>query len=515
MISRVFTLLAICFALMVSIVNSKPIYCLNGNCLYTRSNLTTETIISELGPQLSQRSVIIGPNDASWANVTSRYQAYNQPHILLVIQPGREEDIPTIVKYANSNSVDFLTVNRGHSLSGSNGRFNGIQISMQLLTDITINKGGKTAWFQGGTYDQQVIDELFKHGYVATTGSCACVGMMGPGLGGGHGRYQGKYGLISDNLVTLNVVLADGSTVRVSEDSHPDLLWAMKGAGHNFGIVTSFELKIHPKQVDTWYYRNYVYTQDKLETIFQAINKFHNNGTEPVDMAYEYGVYTMMPNISTTEAVIFWSFAWSGSQSGAQKYLMPFDKIGPVSIEDGNVPYPEIPDRTGSGLNDVVCEPGFEHIVGQTETFVWNITAQRKIYDLYNEKVRAQPLLNSTVVTMEGYSTEGVKAGESSSSAFPWRNSYNHLAFISISYAPNPALDQFALEWRNETRALWREGDPGHLPTNYVNYAWGDEPLESVYGYEPWRLEKLRSLKSRYDPSGRFNYYNPITGVQG
>ena len=73
--------------------------------------------------------------------------------------------------------------------------------------------------------------------------------MMGPGLGGGHGRYQGLYGLISANLVNLNVVLADGSEVRVNETSHPDLWWGMQGAGHNFGIVTSFEMKIYPRKV--------------------------------------------------------------------------------------------------------------------------------------------------------------------------------------------------------------------------------------------------------------------------
>jgi FAD/FMN-containing dehydrogenase len=71
------------------------------------------------------------------------------------------------------------------------------------------------------------------------TGYCACVGVLGAGLGGGNGRYQGFYGLIGDNFVTLNVVLANGTAITVSESSNPDLLWVRKGAGHNFGIVTS------------------------------------------------------------------------------------------------------------------------------------------------------------------------------------------------------------------------------------------------------------------------------------
>lgn len=91
------------------------------------------------------------------------------------------------------------------------------------------------------------MDELWEQGYVTTTGSCGCVGMLDPSLGGGHGRYQGLYGLISDNFVRLNVVLANGTAIAVSNSSHADLLWAMKGAGHNFGVVTSFEFNIYPR----------------------------------------------------------------------------------------------------------------------------------------------------------------------------------------------------------------------------------------------------------------------------
>lgn len=125
--------------------------------------------------------------------------------------------------------------------------------------------------------------------------------MLGPGLGGGHGRYQGFYGLISDNIVKLNVVLADGEAITVSQQSHPDLLWAMKGAGHNFGIVTSFELKIYPRIVDTWYFRNYVWKQDKLETLFPELNKLHNTSMSVKELAVNYGLYVVNSTISTTE----------------------------------------------------------------------------------------------------------------------------------------------------------------------------------------------------------------------
>lgn len=78
----------------------------------------------------------------------------------------------------------------------------------------------------------------------------------------------------------------------------------MQGAGHNFGIVTSFELKIYPKKLDTWHYHNYIFTQDKLEPFFDALNTFHNNGSTPVLMALNMGGFAMDPSISETEVCV-------------------------------------------------------------------------------------------------------------------------------------------------------------------------------------------------------------------
>lgn len=162
------------------------------------------------------------------------------------------------VKYCNENSIEFLAINRHHGIPQSLGSFDGIQINMASLQRIRIQPSGKSAWFEGGTYDGQVTRYLWDRGYVTTTGSCDCVGMMGPGLGGGHGRQEGLYGMVSDNIIQLNVVLANGDAVRVNKTSYSDLLCAMKGAGHNFGIVTSFELHIFPRGPDTWHYHNYI-----------------------------------------------------------------------------------------------------------------------------------------------------------------------------------------------------------------------------------------------------------------
>lgn len=124
-----------------------------------------------------------------------------------------------------------------------------------------------------------------------------CVGLLGPGLGGGHGPVQGFYGLESDGFISLDVVLADGSAVTVSETSHPDLWWAMRGAGHNFGIVTGVTAKIHKPTSDTWYLNTLVYTQDKLEDLFTMLNTQLENGGQQQELM-NYGTYIRNPEIS-------------------------------------------------------------------------------------------------------------------------------------------------------------------------------------------------------------------------
>ena len=138
--------------------------------------------------------------------------------------------------------------------------------------------------------------------FYTASGSCACVGLMGAALGGGLGRYQGFYGLLADNIVDADLVLADGSKITVSGSSHSDLFWALKGAGHNFGIVTRFTLKTYKSPVQDWYFAQFVFTQDKLEHFVAAVNKMMNNGTQPKELM-NYFLYAWNPAISTTEVI--------------------------------------------------------------------------------------------------------------------------------------------------------------------------------------------------------------------
>ncbi|KAL8978746.1 MAG: hypothetical protein Q9205_005747 [Flavoplaca limonia] len=129
----------------------------------------------------------------------------------------------------------------------------------------------------------------------ATT-AVTCVGIAGAGLGGGMGMYQGLYGLMADNFLEMTIVTADGSTVTANDRQNADLFWAMRGAGHNFGIVTSYVYKIYDA-IPTWYAASYQYTEDKLEAVFTELNKLNDNGKQPRELT-TYTVFANNPSVS-------------------------------------------------------------------------------------------------------------------------------------------------------------------------------------------------------------------------
>lgn len=154
---------------------------------------------------------------------------------------------------------------------------------MRKLSGVAIAEDGTTATIGGGTISKEVTDELWAAGKQTVTGACECVSYMGPGLGGGHGWLQGRYGLVADQFQSMNVVLANGSLKTIYPSS--ELWWAMNGAGHNFGIVTSVTARIYDVQHRDWAIETLTFSGDKIEAVYQAANQHMlQNGSQPVDV---------------------------------------------------------------------------------------------------------------------------------------------------------------------------------------------------------------------------------------
>ncbi|KAL4955747.1 hypothetical protein BDW69DRAFT_204142 [Aspergillus filifer] len=422
--------------------------------LFTRARLNPSQVALELGA-LVTNTTIYGTDDLLFEKVTERWNTFAAPNVQRVT-------------HCAQNSIDFLPVNRSHGYPVSLASFTGIQINMARLTAIELNYKdadprlaiAEMAWFQAGVYTKQVADYLWERGYIMTTGTCECVGLLGLGLGGGHGRLEGTYGLVSDNIRQLNVILADGAAITVNGTSHADLFCAMRGAGHNFGIDTSFEMSIFPRasEADAWAWNTYIWH----------------------------------PSISSTEPVLTWSFAYRGSSRDARDLLakVGIDDIPSVSHQSGESPYPGIARVQGFDTQSPVCSSLLRRMTSTAGLQVYNITTEQRIFNSFVETIASYPdIATSTFIFHEGYAMAAVENGDGYASAYPFRDDHHLMLF----YAGLPN------DWAFEVGDLH----------DYVNYAIGFEDVSEVYG-AGWRIDRLKMLKERYDPGNAFRFHNPI-----
>ncbi|KAL8907959.1 MAG: hypothetical protein Q9207_001105 [Kuettlingeria erythrocarpa] len=487
----------------------------SGDGLNFRAHSPAQAAIKQkLGRQLSRQAAIYFPTDSQYTNLTERWSAYTQGNITIVVEPKTTQDVAVTVKLANDYHLPFLAVNGGHGTSSFLNTFqHGVSINLRNFNQVQFSKDGKSALIGGGANTQEVINGLGVHGKVTATTNGGCTGQVGPGLGGGFGRYMGYFGLILDNIIDMTVVLANGQVKHVSSTSNADLYWGMKGAGMNFGIVTEANFKIYDYPTSHWVYAEFTYndTEHQLDAHFEAINKINANGSQPKELGEVYTVMQINPEYSKTDPVMVVQFNFAGTLEQAQPWLDIFIDLHPVAWwkKDSLLPT-EIQAAAGQDLDSFICKPGTTWRLFPVGLKEYNITANRQVYNLFKAFMGEHPEFSSSVVQFENYAQEGLRAVDPASTAYPHRGD-NILVSMAPVYPPSKALDVIAADFANQLRAVWRAGDaPGREMTAYLNYANGDESIEAIYGYESWRLERLRGLKRKYDPQNRFRFYNPI-----
>ncbi|KAI0394647.1 FAD binding domain protein [Xylariaceae sp. FL0594] len=469
--------------------------------------------VAGLRGRLSAGAQIYLPGSPGYAEATNRWSKLDAPGINIVVVPSVENDVAEIVKHANAQNIPFLAVNGGHGAITTVGKLqNGIEIWLNNLSSVEIAKDGNTAKFGGGTLSKTVTDTLWAKGKQTVTGGCECTSLLGPGLGGGHGFLQGRHGLIADQFVSLNVVLSDGELRTI--DQRSDLWWAMRGAGHNFGVVTSVTSKIYDIKYPDWAYASFVFSGDKVEGLYGAINKYLlKNGSQPVDII-NYSFFFNDPSIDPNKPVIMFFVLQEGVKQVNPVYTAPFHSLGPLASDTAGGSYTDVPAWTGNANESPPCQKaGLVNIRFPIDLETYNPAAQRQVYDLFASATKTTPALNGSLFLFEGYSLEGVKAVPSSQSAFANRAA-NLLVAPLLIYPPgSPELDKTAADLGHTLRHILFEGSGQKELYTYVNYAFGDETVKNWYGYEPWRLDTLRALKHKYDPRGKFSFYAPIAAI--
>ncbi|KAK4448818.1 hypothetical protein QBC34DRAFT_300590 [Podospora aff. communis PSN243] len=459
--------------------------------------------------RLSRHAEVYYEGSDEFANYTERWSNVGMPTPNITILPATQKDVVETVKFANRCSIPFLAYNGLHgALTTMAGMDWGIAINLRKLSSVEIQPGGNTVKIGGGTNSKVVIDTLWAAGKQTVTGTCECVSYMGPALGGGHGWLQGHYGLIADQFVSMTIVLADGSVKTINSQS--DLWWAMRGAGHNFGIVTSVTSKIYPRIHTTYAIETLMFTGDKVAALYRAANDhLLKNGTQPVDII-NWSYWFNVPPIDPTGPVIEFYIIQENATTVDSVYSAPFYALGPIAATPQTGDYRDVSRWTGISLDGPPCQktgkanPRFPIYLRR-----YNATAQAELYARFAAATNASSPFAGSLFMFEGYSNQGVQSIAASSSAFAFRSDHLLLAPL-IQYTPDgPALDAEAKALGNELRSILHQGSGRAQMHTYVNYAYGDEQKAEWYGHEKWRLDRLKALKRKYDPRGRFNFYAP------
>jgi len=467
-----------------------------------------------LTPRLSEDATITFPGEPEWDELNIRAASPRvNPHYVAVVEVATEADVQETIKAANKLKLPFLAVAGGHGWTNTVSNVkNGIQINLRRLNTASVNADGKSATVGGGTLVHELVTALYAEGKQATHGTCECISIAGPLLGGGHGLLQNKNGFSADHLLSARVVLADGRAVTASPTENEDLFWALRGAGHNFGIVTSFEVDVYDQWLDGWNIITWVFTQDKLEEYFETWNRLEEE-IDDVGLLVMNGHYLRIPTFDPDQSIIDLQMMYHESSPAAETYIAAFRAIEALDEKiDANLGWKDVFSAGLLSMDDPLCDPNTNVYAFPSSVDVWDPTAMRRGYELFTELVEADngKYAGGTAFIFQSSGRKGPSNYPYDFNAMPHEErDYHILMAIGIRWAGDNEQDtitagDYGLAMRDATRSNVTK------PHAYVNYAVGFEPLEEIYGWNTDRLTKLKTLKKKWDPKNRFGFYLPI-----
>ncbi|ATY61822.1 FAD binding domain [Cordyceps militaris] len=467
--------------------------------------------VADLAQRLSSAAQVLVPGDKAFDDASRRWNVFDEPRPAIVVIPGTASDVAETVKYANEHDTPFLAVGGRHGAASTLGKLQGgIEIALNSLSSVELSKDGQTARIGGGTLSGTVVDALWKAGKQTVTGTCECTSLVGPGLGGGHGWLQGRHGLIADQFVSMDVVLADGSARTVDAQSDPDLWWALRGAGHNFAIVTSVTLKVYDIQHRDWAREAMIFTGDKVEQVFQTMaDTIFKGGKQDADVV----VWTYMlriPEVDAKNPLVVVYLLQEGVRTVDKAHSAALKELGPVSGDNTPGTYLDLAAWTLISMTDTPCQKtNASNLRFPLYLDTYDAGAVRRAYDLFAASLRGTPEFGSSIFLFENYPVQGLRQPAANDSAFAFRGD-NILVAPLISF---PSGDRQrggeAVLLGEALRNTLHQASGRKTMHTYVNYAFRDG-REEMYGAEAWRQQKLAKLKAAYDPHGRFNFYNPV-----
>jgi FAD/FMN-containing dehydrogenase len=408
----------------------------------------------------------------------------------VVVQCSEAGDVVAAVDFARENQLDVAVRGGGHSVPGFGTVDDGIVIDLSGMQAVQVDPATKTARAQGGATWGAFNDATHAHGLATTGGVVSTTGVGGLTLGGGIGYLARGVGLSCDNLVSAEVVTADGRSLVASERENEDLFWALRGGGGNFGVVTSFEFRLHP--VTEIYGGPLFFALEDAGAVLRAYREFIADAPEQFGGFPAWQIAPPLPFIPEErhgQVMLAFVSCWAGPVAEGERTLKPLRDAAPVVAEHvGPMPYPAL-----NSAFDALYPPGLQHY--WKANFVSELTDEA--IEAHLEHGPKVPVVNSTVHI---YPVNGAcNRVASDATAFAYRDAT--FATVIAGMWPDAADNEANIKWVRDyydaTAPLSEEG-------GYVNFMAGDDQDRVRANYKG-NYERLVDVKRKYDPDNLFH----------
>ncbi|KAJ3574146.1 hypothetical protein NPX13_g4463 [Xylaria arbuscula] len=451
----------------------------------------------------STNTTILFPGSSDFEDATARWTVFSPPTYSAAIRPGSEADISRIVKLASLYKFPFLTRGAGHGYSITLSDFqDGLALDLSQWKSLEIDELAETITIGPGVTISEVFDPLYEAGFQIQSGTCGCPSLVGVTLGGGAGRYQGIHGLVIDALVSVRMVTAGGESIEVSRESYPDLFWAVRGAGANFGVVTSATYKVNRLVNDgNFLHADFYFPAQKSYEYFKIIETLNDNF--PANLAT---IVLINYNASTGDIQVGGNWVYFGPEKEGMEILAPVFDLGPISSVVSVVPYKKLLATTGGGYDTLVCQGHTNRDLYSLNQKAYSASGWQKGFDKIAKFFNDNPGGRNSALIFEVFANQATLAVASDETAYPWRDAkgyiIGHFIWADGDTTTAAASNQLGIELRDEL-LLTSGYDEVSV---FVNYARGDEGIESIYGRD--KLPRLVQLKKTWDPNNIFAYNN-------
>jgi len=447
-----------------------------------------ETAVQELASRL--RGALIRRGDAGYEQARQVYNGMIDRHPALIARCVDVADVIACVNFARDHQLALAVRGGGHNGPGLGTCDDGLVIDLSEMKGIRVDPAARTVRVEGGCTWGEVDHATHPFGLATPSGFISTTGVGGLTLGGGIGYLARSLGLTIDNLLGVDMVLADGSFVTASTKEHPDLFWAVRGGGGNFGVVTSFLFQLHP--ISTVYGGPMLWPFDQAADLLKFWRDFILNAPEEINGWF--GFVTVPPAPPFPEqfhlqkmCAIVWCY--SGALDQADKAFQPIRATMPPAVDfAGPIPWPVL-----QSLFDALYPKGLQWY-WKTDFFT---NLSDRAIELHLKYGAQLPTMHST---MHLYPISGaVHRPGPGDTAFSFREA--NFAEVIVGVDPDPANNERMIQW---ARDYWMALHPYSAGGGYINMMM-DEGTDTVQAAYRDNYARLAQIKARYDPGNLFH----------